>query len=1150
MQNHKSIHTLLLLAALLISSAAYSQSIVYTQGNVSIIQYPDTWQITHGSKILAHGNHVIDVENLAPPVQDLIEHYAKLPVTKKRTLKKSAVEESEPEYLIKTHWDQHSPYNDHCPTIDGEHVPAGCLTISSAQVLNYYKVCKPLILDGDLTSPADIQSPDLQFMEQLNDGFNLYHFNYTYTPDFDKINSDNEEVAKFIFAIALAQRAYFDALGSNTSGYNQRGAFDNTFGYDYEICERHSQDEDPKAMEEFIIAALNEKKPVIVSDNARNHSYIIDGYNESTGEYHANLGWGEDQDAWYTADIVGISNFHDALVVKPSDGTKIKLLENPKYRYIKTTAAKEYTRYNVKKEGDYYMPEQLIDITPGEYEFYFEYADGQTIAPTLDDFEPLCKEHYFVERFGVYQRTPATFTVKDNCYLNIFLTTAQGRIIVQGQNFKDPDFDKFNFTLILDGKEYPMNYDAENSEYWVELDLEPGKKSFVFRNNKTKKILHRDYPSIWEKEIIIAYDANDRFGGWCGWASFYFDDDYQATITVSDHAIIGDTKVPCKSTTLRFTVDNIQDTQVEALRYTPTNDDDNYTLTVLPNNTEYGTVTGSGRYGKKSQIDISATAKEGYRFYQWSDGNPDAQRTITLENDMTIEAQFEKAEDIVQVNVQMLGEYDGRYQLSGAHNYKKGETIKIDVTDQLADYYFIFTKWSDGHSEKTRIFVAEEDINLTAYFEKVTIPNKENDPPKSVHIVDSENNDKEYVLVRDNDYDYYWAKTYIENLTKGQYSLYFEFPDGTTAAPITNGGIAYYDNNQENYSTMAIKESARMNFVVDKSCSISVRWKVTHYKSIDINVYEWIKEPVSIVIETMPKTEFIEGGELNIYDGVLFITYDDGTTETTALENAEITGFDNSKIGEQTLTVKYLGLETTLTVTVKEPTPISISISSTPKTEYLQGEEFSYTDGVLLITYNNGTTETTALENAEITGFDNSKIGEQTLTVKYLDLETTLTVTVKEPTPISISLSSTPKTEYLQGEEFSYTDGVLLITYNNGTTETTALENAEITGFDNSKIGEQTLTVKYLDLETTLTVTVSPQSVPISTIPNTSDINVWSYNRTIYIETAPDTKYTIIDTNGRLITTSKTQSTKEEIKINKSGVVIVVIDNQAFKIAL
>ncbi|MBR4440692.1 MAG: T9SS type A sorting domain-containing protein [Bacteroidales bacterium] len=63
-------------------------------------------------------------------------------------------------------------------------------------------------------------------------------------------------------------------------------------------------------------------------------------------------------------------------------------------------------------------------------------------------------------------------------------------------------------------------------------------------------------------------------------------------------------------------------------------------------------------------------------------------------------------------------------------------------------------------------------------------------------------------------------------------------------------------------------------------------------------------------------------------------------------------------------------------------------------------------------------------------------------------------------------------------------------------------------------------------------------------------IKVWSYNHTIYIENAPDTKYTIIDLNGRVITTSKTQSTKEDIRINKSGVLIVIIGNQSFKITL
>ena len=289
---NRLIKAFLILAAIIISSAAYSQSVVFTQGNISIIQYPDTWQITHGSKILAHGNHVIDVENLAPPVQDLINHYANLPVTKKRTLKKSllaAAEPEEPEYLIKTHWNQNSPYNDFCPTIDGERVPAGCVTISSAQVLNYYKVCKPLDIDFNHTIYANVESPYMELINHEGDDY-TYHCRFTYTPDFDKINSDDEEMAKFIFAVALSQQVYFDKDGSMTSYYTQCGAFDNQFGYDYYICN------DGDKMKDFIIAAIKEKHPVIVCDDARNHSYIIDGYNELNGNFHVNLGWGESED--------------------------------------------------------------------------------------------------------------------------------------------------------------------------------------------------------------------------------------------------------------------------------------------------------------------------------------------------------------------------------------------------------------------------------------------------------------------------------------------------------------------------------------------------------------------------------------------------------------------------------------------------------------------------------------------------------------------------------------------------------------------------------------------------------------------------------------------------------------------------------------
>ena len=61
---------------------------------------------------------------------------------------------------------------------------------------------------------------------------------------------------------------------------------------------------------------------------------------------------------------------------------------------------------------------------------------------------------------------------------------------------------------------------------------------------------------------------------------------------------------------------------------------------------------------------------------------------------------------------------------------------------------------------------------------------------------------------------------------------------------------------------------------------------------------------------------------------------------------------------------------------------------------------------------------------------------------------------------------------------------------------------------------------------------------------------VWAYNRTVYIETSPDTKYTIVDLQGRVLTTSSTKSSHEEISIAKQGVIIVIINNKSYKLSL
>lgn len=53
-----------------------------------------------------------------------------------------------------------------------------------------------------------------------------------------------------------------------------------------------------------------------------------------------------------------------------------------------------------------------------------------------------------------------------------------------------------------------------------------------------------------------------------------------------------------------------------------------------------GTVTGGGEYTKDSQATLKATLKSGYLFDQWSDGNQNAERSISVTRNQTLVATF------------------------------------------------------------------------------------------------------------------------------------------------------------------------------------------------------------------------------------------------------------------------------------------------------------------------------------------------------------------------------------------------------------------------------------------------------------------------------------------------------------------------------
>lgn len=89
----------------------------------------------------------------------------------------------------------------------------------------------------------------------------------------------------------------------------------------------------------------------------------------------------------------------------------------------------------------------------------------------------------------------------------------------------------------------------------------------------------------------------------------------------------------------------------------------------------------------------------------------------------------------------------------------------------------------------------------------------------------------------------------------------------------------------------------------------------------EVTVKENTAAVSKIEIQKEPsRTEYNVGDEINIDDGELLVTYEDGSTRTISMgnENVKVEGFDTSKTGDIEVTLTYEGQSVTLNFTVKE----------------------------------------------------------------------------------------------------------------------------------------------------------------------------------------------------------------------------------------
>ena len=292
--------------------------------------------------------------------------------------------------------------------------------------------------------------------------------------------------------------------------------------------------------------------------------------------------------------------------------------------------------------------------------------------------------------------------------------------------------------------------------------------------------------------------------------------------------------------------------------------------------------------------------------------------------------------------------------------------------------------------------------------------------------------------------------------------------------------------------------------------------------NLQVNLTNAVKS-ISIIAPT--KTDYAHGDQIAT-DGVITVTFEDGTTATRPMDSTMITEADGSPLN---MSPTNYGLTQKVTKTLKiEYTEdgktgsanytidiinnlVSIEIQGKPQTEYNLNE--SLEQGLsILIKRATGLPDAMDVSNDMITGFDTTTVGQKTAIISYTEngitKTTTLNYEVKDKVT-SISVGTAPKGDQKYGEDIDLTGATINVVKGSGTTTIPVTPDMIKPGtYDPDTLGPQQVTIVYDDQEVDVTVTVKDYVTGITINP--SMIN-GKYNDALSsLLTANNVEYTVI----------------------------------------
>jgi hypothetical protein len=184
-------------------------------------------------------------------------------------------------------------FNDFCP-IDpatGQRSLTGCVATAEAELVYYWQDISSLSF-GQADAYVSNAGTSSQVSIDANSGVDDFPSFSQLTSDLANIQYDNDptDVALVSFGLGVLSQADYGTSETDAALLNSALSAE---GFPHPMWSSSWN-----TIEPTVIANIEAGDPVLV--NFPDHIAIIDGYDQTTGQFHVVLGWGGEDDGWYT----------------------------------------------------------------------------------------------------------------------------------------------------------------------------------------------------------------------------------------------------------------------------------------------------------------------------------------------------------------------------------------------------------------------------------------------------------------------------------------------------------------------------------------------------------------------------------------------------------------------------------------------------------------------------------------------------------------------------------------------------------------------------------------------------------------------------------------------------------------------------------